>query len=77
MWVVLGWLWGRNPLAIRRLCGGFAVALGGLTRLFRNPHSPQGGFRFRATGRPGTTRRLACPLSPYTGPAERRVVPLA
>jgi hypothetical protein len=27
--VALGWLWGRNPLAINTLWGGFDVALGG------------------------------------------------
>src|ERR1039458_267437 len=27
--VALGWLWGRNPLAINRLWGGFKMALGG------------------------------------------------
>jgi hypothetical protein len=30
MRVALGWLWGRNRLAINRLWGGFDVALGGL-----------------------------------------------
>jgi hypothetical protein len=30
--VALGWLWGRNPLAINTLWGGFDVALGGFTR---------------------------------------------
>ena len=37
--MALGWLWGRNPLAINTLWGGLGVALAGLTRLFRNPHS--------------------------------------
>ena len=27
LWVALGWLWGRNRLAINRLCSGFDVAL--------------------------------------------------
>ena len=35
--VALGWLWGRNPLAINTLCGGFDVALGGLRRYFCFP----------------------------------------
>ena len=37
--VALGWLWGRNRLAINRLWGGVDVALGGFARPFRTPHS--------------------------------------
>ena len=32
MGVALGWLWGRNRLAISRLWSGFKVALGGFAR---------------------------------------------
>jgi hypothetical protein len=49
--VALGWLWGRNRLAINRLCGGFGVALGSQLVGYRLPSNRLcGGLQMALAG---------------------------